>query len=157
VFHVGPLFLQISSSCESIFDHIAGHLKLISKAQSFWFTLNTSYDHGCHLPSRFRLELNNYEVLLVVAGLALYTRLGFAIKPAAWRKFLGRHRFAVDDCAIEFKQKKIDIGAYINGEWPSRSNRGGFYVVQIGNKNKQSPNRIEDQRGRDGQLITTPP
>jgi hypothetical protein len=140
----------MSSSCESILDHIAGYLKFISKAQSFWFTLNTSYDHGCHLTSRFHLEPNNYKVLLVVAGLALYTRLGFAIKQTAWRKFLGEHQFAVDDCAIEFKQKKIDIDAYINGSRPSRINRGWFYIVRIGNKNKQLPNRIEDQRGCDG-------
>ncbi len=35
------------------------------------------------------MEPNNFEVLLVVAGLAHYTRLGFAMKPTAWRKFLG--------------------------------------------------------------------
>ncbi len=29
--------------------------------------------------------------------------------------------------------------------------------MQIGNKNEQLPNRIEEQRGRDGRLITTPP
>ncbi len=96
-------------------DHIADYLKFISKAQSFWFMLNKSYDHGCHLASRFCLEPNNYEVLLVFAGLALYTKLGFAIKPTAWRKFLGGHQFAVDNCAIEFEQKKIDINAYIDG------------------------------------------
>jgi hypothetical protein len=100
------------------------------------------------------LELNNYEVLLVVAGLASYTRLGFAIKQTAWRKFLGGHQFSVDNCAIEFEQKKIDIDADIDGARPSCNNRGGFYVVRIGNKNKQLPNRIEDQRGRDGRLIT---
>ncbi len=43
------------------------------------------------------MEPNDYEVLLVVAGLASYTKLGFAIKPTAWRKYLGWHRFAVDD------------------------------------------------------------
>jgi hypothetical protein len=85
----------MSSSCEPIFDHIADYLKFISKAQSFWFMLNMSYDHGCHLASCFRLELNDYEVLLVVAGLASYTKLGFAIMPTAWRKFLGGHQFAV--------------------------------------------------------------
>ena len=34
----------MSSSSESILDHIADYLKFISDAQSFWFTLNTSYD-----------------------------------------------------------------------------------------------------------------
>ncbi len=54
-------------------------------------------------------------MLLVVAGLASYTKLGFAIKPTAWRKFLGGHRFAVDDCTIEFEKKRIDIDSYIDG------------------------------------------
>jgi hypothetical protein len=64
----------MSLSSESILDHIADYLKFISGAQSFWYMLNTSYNHDCHLASWFRLEPNNYEVLLVVAGLAWYTR-----------------------------------------------------------------------------------
>jgi len=96
------------------------------------------------------LEPNNYEVLLVIAGLASYTRLGFKIKPTAWRKFLGGHRFAVDDCIIELEQKKIDIDAIINGTAPSHSTRGGFYIIRIGIKTEELPNRIGDQRGRDG-------
>ena len=79
----------MSQSSQSILDHIADFLKFISNTQSFWFTLDTSYNHGCHLANRFRLEPNDYEVLLVVAGLAHYTRFGFAMKPTAWRKFLG--------------------------------------------------------------------
>ena len=89
--------------------------------------------------------------------LVSYTRFCFKIKPTAWRKFLGRHRLAVDDCVIKLEQKKIDIDAIINGTAPSHSNSGGFYVVRIGIKTEESPNRIEDQRGRDGQLITAPP
>jgi hypothetical protein len=77
--------------------------------------LNASYNHGCHLASRFRLEPNNYKVLLLVAGLASYTQLSFAIKPTAWRKFLGGHQFSAHNCAIELEQTKIDIDAYING------------------------------------------
>jgi hypothetical protein len=129
----------------------------ISDAQSFWFMLNTSYDHGFHLAHCFCLEPNDYKVLLVVAGLALYTQFGFTIKPTAWTKFLGGHWFAVHNCVIEFEQKKIDIDAYINGALPSQLMQRKFYVVRIGNKNKTSTNRIDDQRGRDGQLITTPP
>ena len=67
-------------------DHIADFLKFISNAQSFWFSLDTSYGHGCHLANQFRLEPNDYEVLLVVAGLAHYTRFGFTMKPTAWSK-----------------------------------------------------------------------
>ncbi len=70
-------------------DHIADFLEFIFNTQSFWFSLDTRYGHGCHLANRFCLEQNDYEVLLVVAGLAHYTRFGFAMKPTAWRKFLG--------------------------------------------------------------------
>ena len=35
------------------------------------------------------MELNDYEVLLVVAGLVHYTRFGFAMKPMPFSKFLG--------------------------------------------------------------------
>ena len=96
-------------------DHIADFLKFISSTQSYWFSLDTSYDHGCHLASRFRLDLDEYQVLLIVAGLASFTRFGFQIKATAWRKFLGGRRFVIDDCPIEFEQKKIDLDAYISG------------------------------------------
>jgi hypothetical protein len=46
----------MSLSSEALLDHIADFLKFISSAQSFWFSLNTSYDHGCHLANRFRLD-----------------------------------------------------------------------------------------------------
>ncbi len=79
----------MSQSSQSILvlDHIADFLKFISNTQPFWFTLDTSYIHGCHLANRFRLEPNDYKVLLVVTGLAHYTRFGFALKPTAWSKF----------------------------------------------------------------------
>ena len=53
----------MSQSSQSILDHIADFLKFISSAQSFWFTLDTSYDHGCHLASRFHLDPEEYEVV----------------------------------------------------------------------------------------------
>jgi len=78
------------SSSEALLDHNADFLKFVSSAQSFWFSLNTSYDHGCHLVNRFLVDPNEYkalhEVLLIVAGLGHYTRFGFAMKPTAWSK-----------------------------------------------------------------------
>jgi len=62
----------MSSSSEALLDHIADFLEFISSAQSFWFSLNTSYDHGCHLASRFCLDPDEYDVLLIVAGLVVY-------------------------------------------------------------------------------------
>ncbi len=64
-------------------DHKADFLKFISSTQSYWFSLNTSYDHGCHLANQFCLDLEEYEALLIVAGLASYTRFGFQIKATA--------------------------------------------------------------------------
>ena len=147
----------MSSSSEVLLDHIADFLKFISSAQLFWFSLDTSYDHGCHLASRFRLNPDEYEALLIIADLASYTRFGFQIKAGAWRKFLGGRWFVIDNCAIEFEQKKIDLDAYINGTPPSQLIQRKFYVVRIGNKSEQSHNKIEEQIGRDGRLITTPP
>jgi hypothetical protein len=39
----------MSLSSESILDHIAQYLRFLSKEQSFWFTLKSSYDHGGEL------------------------------------------------------------------------------------------------------------
>ncbi len=140
----------MSSSSEALLDHIGDFLEFISSAQSFWFLLNTSYDHGCHLVSRFRLDPDEYEALLIVAGLALITRFGFQIKADAWRKLLGGRRFVMNDSQIEFEQKQIDLDAYINGTPPSQLKRRKFYVVRIGSKSEQSPNKIEEQMGQDG-------
>ncbi len=51
--HVGDIPSQGS---EALMDHIADFLKFMYSAQSFWFSLNTSYNHGCHLASHFRLD-----------------------------------------------------------------------------------------------------
>jgi hypothetical protein len=110
----------MSLTSESVLDHIADYLRFLSNAPSFWFMLNTSYDHGCHLATQFCLEPNNFEVLLIVAGLVLFTRFGFAMKPKAWRQFLGGHQFALDDAAIKFDQKQPDLDAYIDGMLPSQ-------------------------------------
>ena len=124
----------MSLSSEALLDHIADFLKFISSAQSFWFSLDTSYDHGCHLASCFRLDPDEYEALLIVAGLASYTRFGFQIKASAWRKFLGGRRFVIDNCAIEFEQKKIDLDAYINGTPPLNSKEGSYMLLELGIK-----------------------
>jgi hypothetical protein len=69
--------------------------------------LNTSYEHNCHLASQFHLDPEDYEVLLIVANLALYMQFGFTIKPNAWGEFLGDHWFAANHCEIEFNQKRL--------------------------------------------------
>jgi hypothetical protein len=39
---------------DALLDHLANFLIYLSGAPSFWFLLNTSYDHGCHLASQFQ-------------------------------------------------------------------------------------------------------
>ena len=80
-----------------------------------------------------------HEALLIIARLTSYTRFGFQIKADAWRKILGCLRFVVNNCPIEL--------------W----DMGKFYVVRIGNKSEQTPNKIEEQIGWDGRIITIPP
>ncbi len=46
---------------DTVLGHMANHLQFLASAQSLWFTLDTSYDHGCHLASRFRLNPEEYE------------------------------------------------------------------------------------------------
>jgi hypothetical protein len=97
----------MSSSSETLLDHIADFLEFISSAQSFWFSLNTSYGHGCHLASRFRLDPNEYEALFIVAGLASYTRFGFQIKADAWRKFLDGRRLVALPAASGKRDRRL--------------------------------------------------
>ncbi len=39
-------------------------------------------------------------------GKKMRMTLRIAIKPTAWRKFLGGHQFAAHNCAIELEQKR---------------------------------------------------
>ena len=69
----------------AILDHLAECMLYLSTASSFWFSLNSA--HGRSIQ----------------------------IKAKAWRKFHGGRRFVINDCPIEFEQKKIDLDAYISG------------------------------------------
>jgi hypothetical protein len=60
---------------------MAERLRFLSSAQSFWFTFDTSYGHGCHLARRFLLEPHDCEVVLIISGLASHSRHGFKMKP----------------------------------------------------------------------------
>jgi hypothetical protein len=75
----------MSLSMVVLLDHIAEFLLFLSGAPLFWFTLNTSYNHGLHLSRRFSLSPHDYECLLAAANLAHYTKSGFTIKPKEWK------------------------------------------------------------------------
>jgi len=58
----------MSARSEALLDHTANFLKFISSAQPIWLSLDTSYDHGCHLASHFCLDPGEYEALLIVTS-----------------------------------------------------------------------------------------
>jgi hypothetical protein len=101
-----------------LLDHIAEFLLFLSDAPSFWFTLNTSYNHSLHLSSWFGLSPHNYECLLAAVNLTTYTKSGFTIKPREWKMFFDGHYFAVveeiDECKVELYEKKLCIERMID-------------------------------------------
>lgn len=149
----------MSSSYDLILDHIAHILHFLSDAPSFWFTLNTSYDHDFHLSKRFGMSAREYECLLIAADLASYTpKKGFAIKPKRWKSFITGHRFTNLECGnIELDSKQFDIDAMINGTPPDIKNRAFHHVIRIGVKYKDYHTRIEWQKDDLGRMVTTPP
>ena len=48
-------------------DHLADHLIYLSSSSSFWFSLNSSYEHDFHLSKRLGMRPKDYEYLLVAA------------------------------------------------------------------------------------------
>ncbi len=143
-----------------LLDHIAEFLLFLSDAPSFWFTLNTSYNHGLHLSRRFGLSPHDDECLLAVANLAQYTKSGFTIKPKEWKMFLDGHYFAVvegiDDCKVELDKKKVCITRMID-RTQLGTKRLAFYVLQIGVLDEVSPQKFEWQIDEQRKLITAPP
>jgi hypothetical protein len=76
----------------TLFDHLANHLIYLSTATSFWYSLNSSYDHEFHLSKRLGISPQDYEYLLVAAQLAhFHTKWGFSIKKLKWKLFIEGH------------------------------------------------------------------
>jgi hypothetical protein len=60
--------------------HLANHLIYLSSSSSFWFNLNSSYDHEFHLSKRLGMSPLDYENLLMALDLArMDKRWGFSI------------------------------------------------------------------------------
>jgi len=139
-------------------DHIAEHMICLSTASSFWFSLNSSYDHEFHLSKRLGLTPQDYEFLLVAADLALFhKRFGFSIKPMKWKVFLEGHRFTTINCdrTFEVDDKKVDLNALMKGKPPKHRMKVNF--IRIGVLYDNSPRKIEMQKDSDGLMIVTPP
>jgi hypothetical protein len=139
-------------------DHLADHLIDLSSSSSFWFGLNSSYDHDFHLSKRLGMTPKDYEYLLVAADLAhFHKRWGFIIKMTKLKLFLEGHRFTTINCdgTFEFDSKKIDLNAFIQGE--SAKHRESLYFIRIGVLKASSHRKNEMQKDpHDGHMITSP-
>jgi hypothetical protein len=93
----------------------------LSTAPSFWYSLDSSYDHEFHLSRQLGMSPQAYEYLLVAAGLGINNkRLGFAIIKKQWQVFIGGHRFSGSngngtDLVFEIDCKTIDLNSFILG------------------------------------------
>jgi hypothetical protein len=92
----------------ALLDHLlAEHMMYLSAASSFWFSLNSSYGHDCHLSKRLGMTPQDYEYLLVAANLAqFHPKWGFSIKILKWKLFLkdqlhGHNRNFIKDVRLK--------------------------------------------------------
>ena len=116
-------------------QYLADHLIYLSSSSSFWFSLNSSYDHDFHLSKRLGVTPEVYEYLLVAADLAhFHKRWGFSIKMTKLRLFLEGQLFTTINCdgdgTMEVKEKKVDLNAFMKGEPPKHRER--VYFIRIG-------------------------
>jgi hypothetical protein len=142
----------------TLLDHLAEHIRYLSTASSFWFSVNSGYDHGCQLSKRMGMSPQDYEYLLVAAHLAhFHQKRGFSIKKVNWKLFLEGHRFAKTNCTgtFEVDLKKLDLNACINRVSPKHRLKSHF--IRIDTLHHNSPRKIEMQKYSDGRLIVTPP
>ena len=140
--------------------HLANHLIYLSSSSSFWFSLNSSYDHEFHLSKRLGMSPQDYEYLLMALDLArIDKRWGFSILVMKWKVFLEGYLFSTINCAcdgtFEVDRKKMDIDAFIQGE--SANKRKDIAFIWIGVLHAESPRKIEMQKDNDGLMIVTPP
>ncbi len=98
----------------SLLDHLAEYMIYLSTVSSFWFSLDSSYNHEFHLSKRFGMSPQDYEHLLVAAHLAhFHTKWGFSIKKLKWKLFFEGHLFATTNCTgtFEVDVKKLDFAS----------------------------------------------
>ena len=146
----------------ALLDHLADHLIYLSTASSFWYSLDSSYDHEFNLSKQLGMSPNDYEYLLVAAQLAhFHGKWGFSIKKLKWKLFIKGHRFTTTNCTttsngtFEIDAKTMDLTSFINGVSPVHRVRSHF--IRIGILDAHSPRKIELQKYSDGRMIVTPP
>ena len=104
LFRRGRSILNMPTSYYSIsHHHLADHLIYLSSSSSFWFSLNSSYDHKFHLSKRLSMSPQDYEYLLMALDLAsIHKQWGFSIKVMKWKVFL-EHRFCTSKGTVPLK------------------------------------------------------
>ncbi len=140
-----------TSNDGTLLDHLAEYIRYLPTASSFWFSVNFSYDHGCHLSKQMGMSPHDCEYLLVAANLAhFHQKWGFFIKISKRKNFLKGHQFATTNCmgTVEVDTKKLDLNACINGVPPKH--REQVYFIRIGVLTAHSPRKIEMQKDSDG-------
>jgi hypothetical protein len=118
----------------SLLDHIVEYLIYLSSSCSFWFSLNSSYEHDFNLSKQLGMTPKDYEYLLVAADLAhVDKRWDFSIKMMKWRLFLEGHRFTTIncDCTFEVDVKKVDLNVFFEGESPKHTEKVKFIRIGI--------------------------
>jgi hypothetical protein len=63
------IFNMPTSYDGTLLDHLAEHIMYLSTSSSFWFSVNSSYEHGCHLSIQMIMSPPDYEYRLVEANL----------------------------------------------------------------------------------------
>jgi len=147
-----------TSYAGSLLDHLAEYMIYLSTASSFWFSLDSSYEHEFHLSKRLGMSQQDYEYLRVAANLAhFHERWGFSIKKFKWNLFIDVHHFSVRKCigTFEIDSKTMDLNSFINGVSPEHRVRR--YFICIGILTVDSPRKIEMQKDSDGRMKSTPP
>ena len=78
----------------SLLDHLAEYKIYLSTGSSFWFSLDSSHEHGFHLSKRFGMKSHDYECNMIAANLAeRHRKFGFTIKLTLLNAFLNGHQF----------------------------------------------------------------
>ena len=109
-----------------LLDHLGEHMLYLSTTPSFWYSLNSSYDHGFHLSHRLGMPPLDYERLLAAANLAHYhPKWGFTILVDRWKMFLDGHHFCSSNGigSFEVDTKRLDFDAFILGRIKQQSFR----------------------------------
>jgi hypothetical protein len=81
----------------TLLDHLAKHIVYLSTASSFWFSLDSSFDHELHLSKQLGMSPQAFEYLLMAAQLAHFQKKwGFSVKKVNWKLFIKGHGFATN-------------------------------------------------------------